>query len=79
LADIEAIKLDAMQKVADRDGNMGMANHTAALKAAELQGKHLGIFKDKLEVSGANGGPVQNVTMTPSDFKDIAKGILKDI
>lgn len=47
LADIEAIKQDAMQKIADKEGNMTMANHGAALKACELHGKHLGMFQDK--------------------------------
>lgn len=33
-----------------------------ALKGLELQGKHLGMFTDKIqqEVSGPNGGPVQS-------------------
>jgi len=52
LRDIESIKKDAMQTIADKDGNMVMANHAAALKAAELQGKHFGMFKDRIEHSG---------------------------
>ena len=52
LEDIERIKQDAMQLVPDKDGNMTMANHAAALKAAELQGRHLGMFNYKIEVAG---------------------------
>ena len=52
LEDIERIKQDAMQLVPDKDGNMTMANHSAALKAAELQGRHLGMFNYKIEVGG---------------------------
>ena len=52
LEDIERIKQDAMQLVPDKDGNMVMANHSAALKAAELQGRHLGMFNYKIEVGG---------------------------
>ena len=52
LEDIERIKQDAMQLVPDKDGNMTMANHSAALKAAELQGRHLGMFNYKIEVAG---------------------------
>lgn len=52
LEDIERIKQDAMQLVPDKDGNMTMANHAAALKAAELQGRHLGMFNYKIEVGG---------------------------
>ena len=52
LEDIERIKQNAMQLVPDKDGNMTMANHAAALKAAELQGRHLGMFNYKIEVGG---------------------------
>ena len=58
LRDINAVKADAMRKTYDKDGNEVMANHTAALKALELQGKHLKMFTDKVETTGANGGPI---------------------
>ena len=48
LEDIELIKLNAMQQ--DDDGKM--INRTDALKACELQGKHLKMFVDKVEHSG---------------------------
>lgn len=47
LADLRAIATDPAQRPSDR------------LKAYELGGKHLGMFTDKLEVAGANGGPIQ--------------------
>ena len=59
LRDINAVKADAMRETCDKDGNKVMANHTAALKALELQGKHLKMFTDKVETTGANGGPLQ--------------------
>lgn len=58
LRDINAVKADAMRKTYDKEGNEVMANHTAALKALELQGKHLKMFTDKVETTGANGGPI---------------------
>ena len=58
LRDINAVKADAMRKTYDKEGNEVMANHTAALKALELQGKHLKMFTDKIETTGANGGPI---------------------
>ena len=58
LRDINTIKADAMSKMADRDGNVSMNSHQAALKACELLGKHLGMFKDKVELTGADGGPL---------------------
>ena len=48
LEDIELIKLTAMQQ--EDDGKM--INHAGALKACELQGKHLKMFVDKVEHSG---------------------------
>jgi phage terminase small subunit len=48
LEDIELIKLNAMQQ--ENDGKM--INHAGALKACELQGKHLKMFVDKVEHSG---------------------------
>lgn len=51
LKDIGLIQADAMQKVRDKDGNEVMLNHAAALKAAELQGRHLALFNDKLNVN----------------------------
>lgn len=46
---------------------------TGALKGLELLGKHLGMFKDKIEHTGPNGGPIQqevrsNPTFTPEDL-----------
>lgn len=51
MRDVEAIKRDAMRESADKDGNPAMVNHAAALKACELQGKHLGMFTDKLAMT----------------------------
>jgi phage terminase small subunit len=53
LTDIELIKADAMKQT---DGKM--ADRAAALKACELLGKHLKMFTDKVEHTGANGKPL---------------------
>ena len=53
LRDIELVKIDSMQKIADKDGNLVMANTGSALKALELEGKHRKMFTDKVEHSGA--------------------------
>lgn len=53
MADIEAIKRDAMQVVYDDDGNKAMLDHKAALRACELQGKRYGMFDDRLKVTGS--------------------------
>ena len=73
--DIECIKQDAMRQVADKDGNMGMANHAAALKAAELQGKHLGMFREKIEHMGNDGGPILMGAVTADQVAEAVKNV----
>lgn len=51
LRDVEAIKQDAMKSKVDKDGNDAMVNHAAALKACELQGRHLKMWNDKLDIT----------------------------
>jgi phage terminase small subunit len=77
LSDLDEVKRDAMAKVADRDGNMTMKSHTAALKALELQGKHLGMFKDRTELTGKDGAPLIPTKlddMTDAQLEAIAAG-----
>ncbi len=52
LADLEAVKQDAMSKTTDKAGNITMSSHMAALKACELQGRHLGMWNDRIAVTG---------------------------
>jgi phage terminase small subunit len=47
LADLEAVKQSAMSMTTDKGGNVLMASHAAALRALELQGRHLGMWKDR--------------------------------
>lgn len=58
LESIVLIQQDAMRQSFDDDGNRKMLNHAAALKAAELLGRHLALFIDKKEITGANGAPL---------------------
>ena len=51
LTDIELIKQDAMRKAYDKNGNEAMINHTSALKACELQGRHLQMWNDKMALT----------------------------
>ena len=46
---------DAGQKVQDDGGKLIMNNHAAVLKGAELLGRHLKLFVDKVEVSTGDG------------------------
>lgn len=74
MADIEAIKRDAMQTIKNDAGLSVMLSHKDALKACELQGRRLGMFSDKLNIGGQADNPVQvNATV------ESAKGWLSEI
>ena len=72
MLDIEAVKQDAMRESSDALGNKAMVNHMAALKAAELQGKHIGMFVQKVELTGKDGGAVQVETIDPTKLSTAA-------
>lgn len=64
LTDIELIKRDAMREALDKEGNKAMINHAAALKACELQGRHLQMWNDKIALMNKDGSPLlQNLTV----------------
>jgi phage terminase small subunit len=55
------------EPVRDREGKETgewKFDSTAVLRGAELLGKHLKMFTDKTELTGANGGPVAIQTIT---------------
>lgn len=58
LRDLALVKADAMQVVFDKDGNRVMADRGAALKALELQGRHLVMFTDKQQIGGDKNNPL---------------------
>jgi len=58
LRDIKRVKDCAMTSKLDKDGADGMVDMSAALKALELLGKHLVMFTDKREITGADGGAI---------------------
>ena len=60
IADLRLVAKDAMQSLPDRDGNLVMINHNAAIKAIELEGKHYGGFVARQDHTSSDG------TMTPS-------------
>jgi phage terminase small subunit len=65
-----AVRYDLTQDKIIRDvidiGNAAFAkgNHAAALKAKELVGRHIGMWPNKAEVTGPNGGPIQVMPAT---------------
>ena len=68
LQTMKAIRDRCMQavEVRDREGNPTgeyKFEANAAIKANELLGKHVGLFGNKLEISGKDGGPIQITCM----------------
>lgn len=48
------------------------------IKNLELLGRHLGMFKDRVEHSGVNGGPVQMVSLSTEEYKRARQEMLAD-
>lgn len=68
MADIGRVRDDAMQQVEDqRTGALMMLSHKDALKALELEGKHLGAFQDRIDVTNSDG------TLAPKIIKIVGK------
>ena len=68
MADIGRVRDDAMREVEDpQTGDRSMLSHKDALKALELEGKHLGAFQDRLDISNRDG------TMRPTLIKIVAQ------
>ncbi len=59
------------------DFDVHVLEANAAKGAIELLGKHIGMFKDKLQLSGDAENPVQVVTLTPADYKAARSEMLK--
>ena len=69
IADLRLVAKDAMQSLPDRDGNLVMINHNAAIKAIELEGKHYGGFvaRQDLTSNGETIGRIERVIIDPSN------------
>lgn len=62
MADIGRVRASAMQTIVDpQSGAEVMVSYKDAIKALELEGKHLGAFVDRVELTGKDRGPVQTL------------------
>jgi phage terminase small subunit len=59
LRDIHKVKDSCMREVPDQMGNLVMVDSKAALKALELEGKHLKMFTDRVEANVSGSMQVQ--------------------
>lgn len=60
--DDAAIVSEVSETITAAGGSLKLKTHDK-VKALELLGKHLGMFKDKVEITGRNGGPVESQTV----------------
>lgn len=51
------------------------ATHAARVRALELCGKHLGMFREKVEVSGPEGGAIQHEHRASLTAGDLAEAV----
>lgn len=51
-------------------------DESVALKGYELLGKHIGLFKDRVEHTGKDGGPIETADVSPRDMAQRAAYLL---
>lgn len=67
-------RLAALGRAAEAEGKF-----SAAVTAEIARGKASGLYVEKTEITGANGGPVQSISMTPEAFRELARDIAAGI
>lgn len=67
LTDDEAAFVSEVSETTTEHGGSLKLKTNDKLKALELLGRHLGMFKEKVEVTGKDGGPVESKTVTVDD------------
>lgn len=60
-------ELARLRQKAEDEGQLA-----AAIKAEELRGKVCGLYVERTELTGPNGGPIQAVSMSVEQFRKIA-------
>lgn len=76
--DDAAMVSEVSESVTESGGTIRLKTHDK-VKALELLGKHLGMFSDKVELTGKGGGPIEQVSMTGDEFRKIAQQIVDDV
>lgn len=74
----EVLKNTMDNTVHAHDTERKLYDASAANRALELLGKHLGMFKDKVEHTGKDGGPVEVITLTEDRYKQAREEMLAD-
>lgn len=76
--DDAAMVSEVSESITEAGGTIKLKTHDK-VKALELLGKHLGMFSDKVELTGKGGGPIEQVSMTGDEFRKIAQQIVDDV
>jgi phage terminase small subunit len=63
-------RLSELSKAAEGEGK-----YAAAVTAEIARGKVAGLYVEKTEVSGPNGGPVQNMSVTPQQLAEAVRSV----
>lgn len=80
-----AAAIGGLDVVISRTGDKSTTEETKKIKLIDKKGaldsiaKHLGMFTDKVEVTGANGAPVQVATMTFKEYEERARRLLDEV
>lgn len=72
----EVIKNFQEGSIDAHDVSKKLFDASGANRALELLGKHLGMFADKHEITGKDGGPVEMITLTKEAYKEARKEML---
>lgn len=78
LTDEEAAQVAEVKETVSATGGSLMLKTHDKVKALELLGKHIGMFTDKVEVTGKNGGPLQQQTVTPDQVAAEVRRVRED-
>lgn len=67
-------RLADLSEAAEKEGK-----YAAAVAAEIARGKASGLYVEKTEITGANGGPVRNLNMNAGEYREIARQIASEV
>lgn len=73
-SDEAAIVSEVSESVTAAGGSLKLKTHDK-VGALKLLGEHLGMFKQHIELTGKNGGPVQQANVTPEQLAEAVRNV----
>lgn len=75
LTDDEAAQVSEVKEtVSATGGSLSLKTHDK-VRALELLGKHVGLFPDKVELTGKNGGPMVTANVSPEALAEAVRSV----